>query len=81
MNIEIADIKYWKKLNYYDGLLYCQLLSIDGADDWRMLKHEDNWALVTELVLMVKWFYNTDLSEHLKYRNIYWVVPVRDIVG
>jgi hypothetical protein len=79
MNIEIADIKYWKKLNYYDGLLYCQLLSIDGVDDWRMLKREDNWALVTELVFMVKWFYNTDLAEHLKYRNIYWVVPVRDI--
>ena len=79
MNIEIADIKYWKKLNYYDGLFYCQLLSIDGVDDWRMLKREDNWALVTELVFMVKWFYNTDLSEPLKYRNIYWVVPVRDI--
>ena len=28
---------------------------------------------------MVKWFYNTDLAEHLKHRNIYWVVPVRDI--
>jgi hypothetical protein len=79
MNIEIADIKYWKKLNYYDGLLYCQLLSIDGVDDWRMLKRDDNWTLVTELVFMVKWFYNTDLAEHLKYRNIYWVVPVRDI--
>lgn len=79
MNIEIADIKYWKKLNYYDGLFYCQLLSIDGVDDWRMLKREDNWTRVTELVFMVKWFYNTDLAENLKYRNIYWVVPVRDI--
>lgn len=36
MNIEVSSKEYWKGLNYYDALLYCELLDIDGVDDWRM---------------------------------------------
>ena len=36
MNIEIAPKEYERYLNWYDGMLYCQLLIIDGKDDWRM---------------------------------------------
>jgi hypothetical protein len=36
MNIEISDKKYETILNWYDGILYCSLLSIDGKDDWRL---------------------------------------------
>jgi hypothetical protein len=36
MNIEISPKKYESKLNWYDGMLYCQLLIIDGKDDWRL---------------------------------------------
>lgn len=36
MRIEIASKEYWKELNYYDALLYCSLLVIDGKNDWRM---------------------------------------------
>lgn len=36
MNIEIADIQYWKPLMYHDAKLYCELLIIDGKNDWRL---------------------------------------------
>ena len=36
MNIEISPKEYEKVLNWEDGMLYCQLLIIDGKDDWRM---------------------------------------------
>ena len=36
MNIEISPRKYESYLNWYDGMLYCSLLVIDGVDDWRM---------------------------------------------
>ncbi len=44
MNIEISPTEYERKLDWYDGMLYCQLLLIDGKDDWRLpttgeLKH------------------------------------------
>ena len=36
MNIEVSPKEYERKLNWYDGMMYCQLLVIDGVDDWRM---------------------------------------------
>ncbi len=36
MNIEISDKKYEKKLNWYDAMMYCQLLVIDNKNDWRL---------------------------------------------
>jgi hypothetical protein len=34
--IEISPKEYEKKLNWYDATLYCQLLTIDNKNDWRM---------------------------------------------
>lgn len=36
MNIEIASKDYEKNLNWYDSTLYCELLVIDGKNDWRL---------------------------------------------
>jgi hypothetical protein len=41
MNIEVSEEKYWKVLNYTDGILYCSMLEIGGKDDWRMISEED----------------------------------------
>lgn len=34
MRIEISSKEYWKELNYYDALLYCSMLVIDGKNEW-----------------------------------------------
>lgn len=34
--IEVSSNEYWKSMPYHDALLYCQLLSIDGKNDWRL---------------------------------------------
>jgi hypothetical protein len=36
MKIDISDKKYWTRLNYYDALLYCSMVEIDGHNDWRL---------------------------------------------
>jgi len=41
MNIEISEEKYWKVLNYTDGILYCSMLEIGNKDDWRMISRDD----------------------------------------
>jgi hypothetical protein len=41
MNIEISPKEYERQLNWHDGMLYCQLLIIDGKDDWRLPTKEE----------------------------------------
>ena len=36
MKIEIIDKRYERKLNWDDGKLYCELLTIHGKTDWRL---------------------------------------------
>ena len=36
MNIEISPKEYEKKMNWDDGMMYCQLLVIDNKNDWRL---------------------------------------------
>ena len=36
MNIEISPKEYERKMNWEDAIFYCQLLVIDGKDDWRL---------------------------------------------
>jgi hypothetical protein len=87
--IELSDKKYWKKLKYYDALLYCQVLEIDGKNDWRMIK---NWKESAEVVGMLGhaekqynfliWQENdVDDSTPAEYydRQELTVIPVRDI--
>jgi len=36
MNIEISPKEYERQLKWDDANMYCQLLSIDGKNDWRL---------------------------------------------
>ena len=36
MNIEIAHKKYGRQLNWDNAMVYCQLLVIDGKNDWHL---------------------------------------------
>jgi hypothetical protein len=36
MNIQICPKEYERMLNWYDGMMYCQLLVIDNKNDWRL---------------------------------------------
>ena len=87
--IEIADIKYWKTLKYYDALLYCSLLVIDGKNDWRF----PNSVEFEETIFDIKkkygdvpvWFdghdkdYDPAYTEWVRETLSYLVIPVRDI--
>jgi formylglycine-generating enzyme required for sulfatase activity len=36
MNLEISPKESERYLNWYDAMMYCQLLVIDGKNDWRL---------------------------------------------
>ena len=72
MSIEISDRQYWKRLNWYDGLLYLSLLNIDGKNNWRYpksveLSQPDMWYAIDGLIM-----------KGLQH-NKHYVIPVRDI--
>jgi hypothetical protein len=89
MTIEISDRKYWKHLNWDDGKLYCDLLVIDGKNDWRMIMDNVEYKNVRAYIqgsctlhkgkVSSLWFNNDgDCTDYVKNRN-FMVVPVRDI--
>ena len=41
MNIEISSKEYEKQLNWDDAMMYCQLLTIDNKNDWRLPTKEE----------------------------------------
>ena len=81
MNIEISPRQYWKNMNYYDGLLYLSVLSIDGKNDWRMFKNNQELATVmyTDMEL---WYSDDELDVetvwNLEYDK-FLILPVRDV--
>ena len=34
--VEVSPKDYERALNWYDGMMYCQLLVIDDKNDWRL---------------------------------------------
>lgn len=87
MNIEIAPKEYWKKLNYDDGMFYCQLLNIDGKNDWRMIREEEfsEQDETKDLWNDDYWFFEagvfTDFDDFglYNYKAELMIVPVREI--
>ena len=79
--IEISDRQYWRSMRYYDGILYCSILDIDGDDNWRMITsseydiHEGN---ISEKYYNI-WFAGDDKIYDMDYADEMMVIPVRDI--
>jgi len=83
MTIEIAPQEYFKELNYYDSLLYCQLLNIDGKNNWRMIKNYHEFSIVCPNIRRAIWVVedgnvDDDSVWSLEF-DTFWVIPVRDI--
>jgi len=86
--IELSAQKYWKRMNYYDGLLYCSLLDIDEKDNWRMMDNYHEYLSYRGLFPIFpmipekgKWYMGDvrkSSEENLKGMD-YWVIPVRDV--
>ncbi len=82
MKIEIAPKEYWKRLNYYDALLYLSLLNIDGNEGWKLPSDnhkQDGWPTFM-------WTVEDGDGEGEGYKNAtillnmqWWAIPVRDI--
>ena len=87
MNIEIAPKEYWKKLNYDDGMFYCKLLTIDGKNEWRMIREEEfnEHNMPKEYWNDDFWFFEsgifTDFDDFglYNYKAELMIVPVREI--
>ena len=81
MTIEMSPRQYWKNMNYYDGLLYLSVLSIDGKNDWRMFKNNQELATVmyTDMEL---WYSDDELDVetvwNLEYDK-FLILPVRNV--
>jgi len=90
MNIEISEDKYWKQLNYNDGLLYVSLLEIDGKNDWRMISDAQEFAMLTDKIELKwmsehgfnicrtnSWFIHDGNINYVNLSKYCWVIPVR----
>ena len=74
--IEIAPAEYWKKLNYYEAIMYCFSLNIDGKIGWRLPN-----SVEYELTEKTGWSVD-DLhffTDTFKLRVQFLTTPVRDI--
>ena len=77
--IEIAPKEYWKKLKYYDALLYCSLLVIDGKNDWRLPTIDEVKLISKPEKPYVIWYSGLNRLE-LWQQNMFICVPVKDII-
>jgi hypothetical protein len=77
MTIQFSEEKYWKQLNWYDGLLYLSFLEIDGHNDWRLPTEDESPNIPG-----IPWHQEDGLTcpaERLIIKDYYYVIPVRDI--
>ena len=74
MTIEISNAKYWKKMEWNDGILYCSLLSIDGKEDWRPMTVPEimEYGKEDDVLGMIRQYLEL-------YIEHFWIVPVREI--
>jgi hypothetical protein len=94
MNIEISPKKYERRLNWYDAILYCQLLTIDDKSDWRIsnieelknistLQHDFNgsyWSIDEKDVESAKaWDFRFGWADFWDKNRLMYVRPVRTI--
>jgi hypothetical protein len=65
-------------MDYYSGILYCSLLSIDGTNDWRMISRDEFYD--KEMVYDGFWFIEDgEICGDGFYNALhYYVIPVRD---
>ena len=47
--IELSPKEYERQLNYEDAKLYCDLLSIDNKDDWRIPSLQELKSVLNDL--------------------------------
>ena len=84
MNIEVSPKEYWKRMNYYEGLFYCDMVVIDNKTDWRMIYDYVEYKNLQS--------YNSDITigcifvneiknhtEDFLRRGKFIIIPVRDI--
>jgi hypothetical protein len=57
MQIEISPKEYEQRLNWHDGMLYCQLLVIDDKNDWRMPSLDELCEIFTSNHDFLDWVY------------------------
>jgi len=84
MSIQISPKHYERKLNWDDGKLYCDLLSIDGKNDWRMPTLEECKIIFS--IVMPMMFHMTIMVNHWMTvfgigRKMKKTTIFRDIVG
>jgi len=79
--IEVSPKDYWKGLTYDDALLYCELLTIDGKDNWRMLKNYEEFYFLSTKINLEPWKSAWFSSDATQYPNdaVLKIIPVRDI--
>jgi len=83
--IELSDKKYWKKMGYYDGIMYCPLLDIEGKNDWRMISDWEEFKSLREAIVKASddityytgWVVEDGLRNGKK-KGDFMVIPVRD---
>jgi hypothetical protein len=79
--IEVSPKEYWKGLTFNDSLLYCSLLTIDDANNWRMIKSYEEFYFLSEKINLERWKNTWFLTDVNQYENdaVLLIIPVRDI--
>lgn len=84
MNIEVSPKEYWKLLNYYDGLLYCDMVVIDNKTDWRMIfdyveyKNLLSYSDIPPIGCITVNAINNHTEYYLR-EGKFTIIPVRDV--
>jgi hypothetical protein len=70
-NIEISPKEYEKHLNWDDAMMYCQLLTIDGKDDWRLPTKDELKYIYNSKKDFTGYYYWTSTEDNEDSNNNY----------